>query len=102
MIRRLNLREPNEVQSLLNIQRLAYRIEADLIGFNDIPTLKDTIYSLQECKETFYGYFANTMLCGAISYTREKRNGKYLPSYRPPSTVSSRNRQGVSAKGARS
>jgi ribosomal protein S18 acetylase RimI-like enzyme len=71
MIRKLNLREPNEVQSLLNIQRLAYRIEADLIGFNDIPTLKDTIYSMQECNETFYGYFDNTMLCGAISYTRE-------------------------------
>jgi hypothetical protein len=69
------------VQSLLNIEQLAYRIEADLIGFNDIPTLNDTIYSLQECNETFYGYFANTMLCGAIS---------------------PRNRQGVSKKGARS
>jgi ribosomal protein S18 acetylase RimI-like enzyme len=71
MIRRLNLRELDEVHSLLDVQRLAYSVEAILIAFYDIPPLKDTLQSLQSSKETFYGYFLDEELNGAISYTRQ-------------------------------
>lgn len=71
MIRRLNLLNSDEISTLLNLQRLAYTFEANLIGFYDIPTLKDTIQSLQSCNETFYGYLRKSELCGAISYTKQ-------------------------------
>jgi len=71
VIRRLNLLDLDEVNALLNVQRLAYRVEADLIGFYDIPPLKDTIQSLQSCTEAFYGYFQEAGLFGAISYTKQ-------------------------------
>lgn len=71
MIRRLNLLDLDEVNALLNVQRLAYKVEADLIGFYDIPPLKDTIQSLQSCTEAFYGYFQEAGLFGAISYTKQ-------------------------------
>jgi GNAT superfamily N-acetyltransferase len=67
----MNVLELDEVTSLLEIQRLAYRVEADLIGFYDIPPLHDTIHTLQESNETFYGYFHEKELMGAISYTRQ-------------------------------
>jgi len=71
VIRRLDLLDLDEVNALLNVQRLAYAVEADMIGFYDIPALKDTFQSLQSCNEAFYGYFRDGELCGAISYTRQ-------------------------------
>ena len=76
MISKLNLGESTAAESLdslLHIQRLAYQVEADLIGFDDIPALKETRSSLQNCRETFYGYFSQGQLCGAISYQRDAR-----------------------------
>ena len=32
-----------------------------------IPPLKDTVYTLQHCGETFFGYYENEKLCGVIS-----------------------------------
>jgi ribosomal protein S18 acetylase RimI-like enzyme len=71
VIRKMNLWKLDEVYPLLDMQFLAYRVEADLIGFDDIPPLKDTISSLQSSNETFYGYFQGAELSGAISYTRQ-------------------------------
>jgi len=71
VIRRLDLFDLDEVTALLSVQRLAYSVEADLIGFYDIPPLKDTIQSVQSCNEAFYGYFRDSKLFGAISYIRK-------------------------------
>lgn len=71
MIRRMDLFDFDEVNALLGLQRIAYSVEADLIGFYDIPPLMDTIQSLQSCNEVFYGYYREGELWGAISYTRQ-------------------------------
>ncbi|QSO54272.1 GNAT family N-acetyltransferase [Alicyclobacillus curvatus] len=71
MIRRLDLLDIREISALLSVQRLAYGVEADLIGFYDIPPLKDTVQSLQSCDEIFYGHFREGELCGSISYTKQ-------------------------------
>lgn len=42
-------------------------MEADIIDSHDIPPLKDTVQSLQQCGETFFGYYINKELCGVIS-----------------------------------
>lgn len=50
------------------MQLSAYMVEAELINYTDIPPLKDTIQTLQQCAETFYGYYDNQELSGFISY----------------------------------
>jgi ribosomal protein S18 acetylase RimI-like enzyme len=68
MIRKLDLEDECTIKRILELQTDSYKIEAALIGFYEIPPLKDTIVSLKECGETFYGYFAEEVLAGIISY----------------------------------
>lgn len=68
MIKKLNLKDIETVKNVLEVQIASYRIEAEIIGFYDIPPLKDTIDSLKLCDEIFYGYHINGVLAGIISY----------------------------------
>lgn len=68
MIKRLDLGDIKIAASVLQLQMASYKIEAELIGFYEIPPLKDTLISLSECDEIFYGYFINDALAGIISY----------------------------------
>ncbi|TWT16148.1 GNAT family N-acetyltransferase [Planomicrobium sp. CPCC 101079] len=54
------------------IQIPAYRIEAELIGFDGIPPLKETVEDIQKSDETFIGFFEDE-LKGFISYKQEKK-----------------------------
>ncbi|QHT62397.1 GNAT family N-acetyltransferase [Paenibacillus lycopersici] len=76
MIEIIPLDKTELVQRLLHIQHAAYRIEAELIGFDDIPGLRDTLSSLRDCGETFFGWFeggGEGELAGAIAYRAEGR-----------------------------
>lgn len=68
MIRRLTFETNAKALELLQLQLAAYRVEAELIGFPDIPPLKDSISSIREAKEIFYGTYAGDELAGAVSY----------------------------------
>ena len=68
-IRTLNFTNDALVQRALTIQKLAYRIEADLIGFDGIPQLYQTIQDLRTSGETFIGYFVDEVLAGVLSYS---------------------------------
>jgi len=68
MIKKLNLKDEKTAKCVLELQRASYKIEAQLIGFYEIPPLKETIDSLQGCDEIFYGYYLNDVLAGIISF----------------------------------
>jgi len=68
MIKKLNLKDIETVKDILELQVASYKVEADILGFYDIPPLKDTIDTLKECDEIFYGYYINNDLAGIISY----------------------------------
>ena len=68
MIKKIDITNPDIAKDVLSIQLPAYKIEAKLIGFDEIPNLKDTVDSLQQCGEIFYGYYMNGNLCGVISF----------------------------------
>jgi ribosomal protein S18 acetylase RimI-like enzyme len=68
MIKKLDLTDIKTAKSVLELQKAAYRVEAELIGFFEIPPLKDTQGSLASSGETFYGYFTDGELAGIISY----------------------------------
>jgi len=79
MIVKLQLNNNEEVLKILNLQLAAYRVEATIMGFDEIPPLYDTMDTLRACGETFYGYFIKDTLTGIVSY---KLEDKILDIYR--------------------
>lgn len=67
-LRRLDIGDGATATELLELQRRAYRVEADLIGSDGIPPLTETLDELQASGETFLGAFAEGDLAGAISW----------------------------------
>lgn len=68
MIEKLDLKDIETARRVLELQISSYKIEAEIIGFKEIPPLKDTIDSLSLCDEIFYGYHINDILAGIISF----------------------------------
>jgi signal peptidase II len=60
-----------EAPVLLLLQQTAYQTEADLIGFQGIPALHETLDELQGSQETFYGAYQENQLLAAVSYKLE-------------------------------
>ncbi|AIY06511.1 alanine acetyltransferase [Planococcus sp. PAMC 21323] len=71
MISKLNHQDEQIAKKIYQIQQAAYRIEAELMGFNDIPQLHETVQELQKSKELFIGY-SQEQLQGVISYQVEE------------------------------
>ncbi len=71
MIKKLDLKRADTAKAVLDLQMESYRIEAEIIQFYDIPTLKDTIESIRQCGEIFHGYFIEDTLAGIISWKIE-------------------------------
>jgi ribosomal protein S18 acetylase RimI-like enzyme len=54
--------------SLLDLQQRAYAIEAELVGSDEIPPLRETVDQLRSCHETFLGALVDGLLVGAVSW----------------------------------
>jgi 8-oxo-dGTP pyrophosphatase MutT (NUDIX family)/GNAT superfamily N-acetyltransferase len=70
-LRQINLYEIMECAKVLDLQRRSYKIEADLIGTDEIPPLKETFEQLQDCGETLIGCYIEGRLAGAVSFKKE-------------------------------
>lgn len=73
MIKELDNRKAETAREILNVQLASYQIEAELVGFYDLPPLKDSIETLQKCGEQFCGYYEGEVLAGALSFKVEGR-----------------------------
>jgi ribosomal protein S18 acetylase RimI-like enzyme len=67
-LERLDLALHHVALAVLELQRRAYRMEADLIGSDEIPPLSETFEALQASGETFLGAYLDGTLAGAISW----------------------------------
>ncbi|MDM5189066.1 GNAT family N-acetyltransferase [Bacillus sp. DX4.1] len=72
MIRQLSHASSKEAKAILDIQIPAYQVEAKQINNSSIPRLYDTVQDIQNCNETFYGYFSENELTGFISFIQEE------------------------------
>ncbi len=72
-LRRLDLADRATAEGVLDLQRCAYRVEADLIGSDGIPPLQETLDELQAADETFLGAYVDGELAGAISWRVDGR-----------------------------
>lgn len=66
-IERIDISQSAAAAEVLSVQLPAYKVEAALIGFTELPPLKETIEELQQSVETFYGFYTNGELNGVIS-----------------------------------
>lgn len=73
MIQEIDIEADEWAEAVLLLQFRSYAVEAQLIGFPDLPPLQDTVATLQQCGERFYGYMKQKQLAGAISYERTEK-----------------------------
>jgi ribosomal protein S18 acetylase RimI-like enzyme len=73
MIRKIDIAACEWAKAVLHLQLRSYAVEARLIRFLDIPPLQDTVATLQQCGEQFFGYIEQGQLAGAISYERTEK-----------------------------
>ena len=72
MITRLELTEP-VLHALLALQQAAYRVEAQLLGVEDLPPLRDTAADLLASGETFLADTATDgSLAGVLGYKAQQ------------------------------
>lgn len=71
MISPINIQNSEIAARIRDIQLVSYPVEAELIGFDDLPPLRDTVETLLTCGETFYGYMEEDVIVGAMSYSLE-------------------------------
>jgi ribosomal protein S18 acetylase RimI-like enzyme len=73
-IRHLNIKDCETAKAVLSVQIPAYKIEAQIIGFDAIPQLFDTAESLMGSDEKFIGMSLEGRLAGILAYEEEDRN----------------------------
>ncbi|GAB6992448.1 GNAT family N-acetyltransferase [Paenibacillus pini] len=79
MIKQLSLQNEDIIDQIWNLQQIAYRLEAEIIGFMDIPPLLDTHESLRALKEIFYGLLDEEgNLIGAVAVESESKGSLTL------------------------
>jgi ribosomal protein S18 acetylase RimI-like enzyme len=66
----LNLADPDTLRQLWDLQRASYAVEAQLIGFDGIPPLHESLDQLRACDESFLGVHDESRLIGALAWTR--------------------------------
>lgn len=72
-IKRIDVSQTATAAEVLRVQLAAYQVEAELIGFAELPPLKETIKELQQSEETFYGFYDNGQLSGVVSLIIEDK-----------------------------
>lgn len=68
MIRALDLSDRAVAERVLAIQRAAYAVEAELIGFDGIPPLQEDLAGLMTSTEHWLGRYDGEVLVGAVAY----------------------------------
>jgi GNAT superfamily N-acetyltransferase len=66
----LDLGDDATLERLLALQRASYAVEAELIGVEVLPPMRETPADLRGCGETFLGAGDEGALLGAVSFRR--------------------------------
>lgn len=71
MIQELDHRNEAIAKAIQKIQHPAYLLEAEMMGFQGIPQLKESTLELRNSDEVFLGYMEKDRLLGFLSYKKE-------------------------------
>jgi GNAT superfamily N-acetyltransferase len=78
-IRALDLGDAGTAEAIVALQRVSYRVEADLLGARTLPALTETPRRLRRAGERFLGAFEGERLVGAVAW---KRSGPLVDIHR--------------------
>lgn len=67
----LEHQRPDVAAAILDLQRLAYAVEAHIIGFDAIPPLRETAEQVSALDLVVLGAFEGEELAGVIGYARD-------------------------------
>lgn len=67
----LEHRQLDVASAIVEVQRAAYAIEAEIIGFNGIPPLHETVEQVAALDLTILGAFDGLALAGLVGYERD-------------------------------
>ena len=66
-LRQIPIHEVSQAEQMLRIQRDAFAVEAELLGFDEIPSRYETIEVIQTLAGTSYGLYVEEQLIGFIT-----------------------------------
>jgi ribosomal protein S18 acetylase RimI-like enzyme len=69
-IRELDIGDYRTAAAVLACQRAGYAVEAELMGFDGIPPLRETLDELRQCGQRFFGSFDEAGLAGVVSWKK--------------------------------
>lgn len=72
MIKVLDNKNIEAAEQIVKLQKASYIVEAELIGFMQIPPLLELPEDILNSEEAYYGYYVGQDLGGMISYIIEK------------------------------
>ncbi len=70
MIQVFSTSSMDAAKQMWQLQQAAYRVEAELIGWAELPPLRETVEELMESDETYIAYLEEGELAGALSYKK--------------------------------
>ncbi|MCM2678000.1 GNAT family N-acetyltransferase [Alkalicoccobacillus plakortidis] len=73
MIKEIEIDLAEMATKVWELQMLSYQVEADIIGVQDFPPLRERAQDIQQSEEIFYGYYQNKDLAGVISIDWNER-----------------------------
>ncbi|MDF2890422.1 MAG: N-acetyltransferase [Clostridia bacterium] len=71
LIKLLDNKNIEVAEQIIKLQKASYQVEAEIIGFIQIPPLLENPEDIINSEETYYGYFVEQDLAGIISYSIE-------------------------------
>ncbi|MBM7840015.1 ribosomal protein S18 acetylase RimI-like enzyme [Alkalihalobacillus xiaoxiensis] len=72
MIKRIDIQVREVAEQIYQLQRKSYQVEAELIQFECLRPLVETIEQLRSTEEIFFSYVVKGQIIGAISIERNK------------------------------
>jgi len=74
MLKTINIQNVSIAEKILKLQKSSYQIEADIIHYNKIPPLIETLNELINSTETFVVYESQQEIIGFLSYQIQQQN----------------------------
>ncbi|WP_235907244.1 hypothetical protein [Niallia circulans] len=68
MLKSLQQSDRRIAAEILELQKLSYNVEAEIIGYYDLPPLKEDVLHIQASNEVFLGWMVNGVMAGVLSY----------------------------------
>ena len=81
MLKSLQQSDRSIAAKILTLQKQSYNVEAEIIGYYDLPPLQEDVHHIQSSKEVFLGWMVNGILTGVLSYEETDKSILIHPDY---------------------